>query len=185
MACHLVLDHRRLNGDVAETVALCETLASSEPPAKMTAPRPSAISDSPDLAGWAAAVSKALAEIDAGRLHKVVLARRRRVSFVGVTEPLQMFIALSLQQPTTFRFFLQPSPDSAFFGASPERLFGLRGEQIWTEALAGTRPRGADEAADVALTRELLGSAKDGREHDAVVQMITAALAPLKMYLLI
>jgi len=67
----------------------------------------------------------------------------------------------------------------AYLGATPERLYKRKGRKIFSEAIAGTRPRGIDEAHDRALATELMNSSKDAKEHKYVVDAIQAALAPL------
>ena len=53
------------------------------------------------------------------------------------------------------------------------------GHQVLTEAVAGTRPRGACPEEDRGLADELLHCAKEREEHDIVVHGILEALAPL------
>lgn len=73
-----------------------------------------------------------------------------------------------------------PAPHAAFLdlgdhaaaSASPERFLALRGDRVETRPIKGTRPRGATPAADAALARELLGSAKDRAENVMVVDVL-------------
>lgn len=75
-----------------------------------------------------------------------------------------------------YLFLLQPHPDSAFLGCSPEQLFRLDGRRLTTDALAGTRPRGATEEEDAALAAELLASDKELREVHAVRDFLKRVL---------
>jgi salicylate biosynthesis isochorismate synthase len=68
---------------------------------------------------------------------------------------------------------------ATFVGASPERLVRLAGGALETVALAGTAARGGTPAADRALARALLASAKERLEHDLVVDDVRTRLAPL------
>ncbi|HAN31393.1 MAG TPA: hypothetical protein DCQ06_07330 [Myxococcales bacterium] len=179
LALHLKTAPQRQEDDIVQALDVLHAFTTPPKPQSKKAAKPLDIADLPDLAQWTNGVDSALKDIEAGVFRKVVFARRRRVRFSQDADPMHMFIALSTQEQATFRFFVQPAPDSAFFGASPERLFSLRGDRILTEALAGTRPRGATDAQDSALATELLNSDKDGREHDAVVQMLTGALQQL------
>lgn len=52
-------------------------------------------------------------------------------------------------------FLLQLSADDSFMGCTPEKLFKLEGDQLSTEALAGTRPRGDTAEADQRLAHEV------------------------------
>ena len=67
---------------------------------------------------------------------------------------------------------------SAFFGATPERLVSLRGRTVATDALAGTTGRGETPAEDEWLARELMADAKNTHEHDLVADTIGEQLAP-------
>ena len=57
--------------------------------------------------------------------------------------------------------------DPEFFGCTPERLFAVNRMSglVISEALAGTRPRGATQHDDEVLLRELFASPKDIREN--------------------
>ncbi len=54
-----------------------------------------------------------------------------------------------------------------FSERAPERLFCRNGETLYSEAMAGTRPRGSSEEEDQKLGNELMMSAKDLREINA------------------
>ena len=75
-----------------------------------------------------------------------------------------------------FHYLLSPARDLAWLGATPERLVAVRDDRMETMALAGSRPRGEDLAADAALGAELLASAKDRAEHRLVVEAIVRGL---------
>jgi salicylate biosynthesis isochorismate synthase/menaquinone-specific isochorismate synthase len=114
---------------------------------------------------WDALHARALAEISAGRLDKVVLARS--VEGRCSVSPLQAFLVLARDNPAA-RAFLFRHGDSTFLGATPETLCRVEGDRLDTEALAGTSPVG-DAGA-------LAQSAKDLREHAHVVASIVSAL---------
>jgi anthranilate synthase component 1 len=56
-------------------------------------------------------------------------------------------------------------PELAVVGSSPEILVRVRNHQVTVRPLAGTRPRGADDARDQQLAQELLADPKDRSEH--------------------
>jgi anthranilate synthase component 1 len=56
-------------------------------------------------------------------------------------------------------------------GASPETLVKLHNGKLYTFPLAGTRPRGETEAADIALEKELLSDEKELAEHNMLVDL--------------
>ncbi len=120
-------------------------------------------------------VADAIADIRAGELDKVVLARILRRGPIDTPAVLR---ALADRFPScaTFAFGVG---NRAFIGASPERLVTLDGREVSTVALAGTTGTGWDETSDAALAAEMLASPKIRAEHQFVVDDITARLATL------
>jgi menaquinone-specific isochorismate synthase len=142
-------------------------------------PTPVLREDSPDLKGWRENVERALGAFSEGRLGKVVLARRAEFSFDGDLDPTLLLEGLKAATPDCFHFYAEPEDGTAFLGASPERLFRRVGRLVESEAVAGTRPRGASSADDEGLRDDLLHSAKDRVEHTYVSKGIKEALEPL------
>ena len=147
--------------------------------------RTQALSQVPDRQRWQQVVAGMLQRfdhcLDGGRapLEKIVLARRTTFAFGERIAALAMLQRLRGVNPAAFHFAVQPHPGLTFFGASPERLLRLDGSTLATEALAGTRPRGADAAADARLEAELLRSDKELREHGFVHTRIAECLREL------
>ena len=112
---------------------------------------------------YCAMVERAREYIRAGDIYQVVLSQR----FSARTEiaPFDFYRALRRRNPAPFLFYLQLE-GAAVAGSSPEVLVrvGEDGE-ILARPLAGTRPRGRDEAEDQALERELLSDEKERAEH--------------------
>ena len=162
-------------------------------PAVAEAPRalPAVVrrTDRPGKTGWTSAVRWSLGAFAARTLDKVVLARRADVAFGAPVDPVDLLRRLAPAAPRCFYVLVEPAGQpagcaSAFVAATPERLFRIEtlasGERrLATEAVAGTRPRAADDAADDALLGELMDSDKDRREHAFVREAIAARLAPL------
>ena len=137
--------------------------------------------DTPDRQGWETLVRTALGAIDdpADPLSKVVVARRTGATAASAITPAALLAAMSRADDRSFRFLVQPRPGTAFVSVTPERLFSLSGRTVHTEAIAGTRRRGASPQDDHRLRRELAASAKDVLEHRIVHDAIAAALAGL------
>lgn len=177
LACNLILPH-----DTARADAIQTTIESLDFPNETQAddlPLPIWRSDRPEYEGWKRSVEWALEAFRRRRMQKVVLARR---TDFGFPEPLDPFVVLRSLRTTTansFHFGFQFIDGEAFVGATPERLFRRSGRRIWTEAVAGTRPRGGDEAEDRRLLEELLTSEKEQREHAYVRDSIRESLTPL------
>lgn len=113
------------------------------------------------------------------RLEKVVLARRTTFHYNAAVCAVALLQRLRLVNPEAFHFVVQPAPGISFFGATPERLLRLAGDTVETEAMAGTRPRGASADADARLERELLASDKELLEHRFVHTSIDQSLRRL------
>src|SRR3972149_2134072 len=79
-------------------------------------------------------------------------------------EPLRM------RPPSTFGGFLDAG-DHHLLSASPERFLLVRGREIETRPIKGTRPRGPTPSQDDALARELLESEKDSAENVMIVDL--------------
>jgi menaquinone-specific isochorismate synthase len=146
-----------------------------------TAPLPLPVSraDAPDREGWRAGIESALDAFAATDLEKVVLARRADYAFAEPLDPFALLGRLESATPSCFHFLVRPADGASFVGASPERLFRKEGQELRTEAVAGTRPRGASASRDAELRDELRFSEKDQREHGYVLAAIRDALEPL------
>jgi menaquinone-specific isochorismate synthase len=163
LACNLVLP--RDADRVGEIVAALDAMALPVPDEHTSLPRPYHRQDVPDHEEWTRMVRWALDAIEGGRLDKVVLARRVALALGAAMDPLLVLSHLEPATPGCYHFAVRPANGSAFVGASPERLFRREGDQVVSEAVAGTRPRGETEAEDAALREALLNSPKERREH--------------------
>jgi isochorismate synthase len=122
---------------------------------------------------WPALVAGIGREIDAGRLDKVVAARRIVVRGAALPHPALVLERLRLEGPACTRFAIAVG-GRTFLGASPERLVRRSDAGVWTEAIAGSMPNDGTMSADA-----LSGNIKERAEHDLVVRGLRAALAPL------
>jgi menaquinone-specific isochorismate synthase len=177
LVCNLVLP--RDTDDTSKIVQEIEDLSLPEGTSGSLLPTPVLREDSPDLQGWRENVERALGTFSEGRLGKVVLARRAEFGFDGDLDPTLLLESLKAATPDCFHFYAEPEDGTAFLGASPERLFRREGRLVESEAVAGTRPRGASSADDEGLRDDLLHSAKDRVEHTYVSKGIKEALEPL------
>lgn len=132
--------------------------------------------DEPSRKLWKKSIEHALQLFASGRLQKIVLARHSRFCFRELLSPLQILHCLKSIASPAFHFVFQLTEHLAFIGASPERLYFREGQNIFTEAVAGTRPRGETPEEDRRLESDLMNSAKDLREHRWVVESIKDVL---------
>jgi len=132
--------------------------------------------DFPEQKKWLNNVESALTRLEANDTDKIVLGRSTVLHFN--TPPKATTLLENLQQiePSAYHFYLQPELNSAFLGATPERLYKRQDHWIESEAVAGTRPRGTTPQTDKALAEQLLQSEKDYREHIIVRNNIATIL---------
>jgi menaquinone-specific isochorismate synthase len=129
-------------------------------------------------ARWSEAVGEALRAIGAGTVRKVVLSRDIVLEAARAIDPWELLRLIHGRDPHGLRFCLRFDGQSAFVGASPERLLSQRGAAVACDCLAGTIARGADPQAEARNAATLLASDKDGREHRIVLEEILAAIKP-------
>jgi len=142
-------------------------------------PTPVSRTDGPGRRGWRENVERALRLFSEGGLGKVVLARRVELGFAEDLDAALLAESLGAATPGCFHYYAEPESGVVFLGASPERLFRRQGRSVESEAVAGTRPRGASLADDEDLRDDLLHSEKDLSEHAYVRVGIREALGLL------
>ncbi len=177
LACNLVLP--RDTDRREEILKEIEGLSLSDESRDRGLPAPVSRTDAPGFDGWRTNVDQALADFEEGRLKKAVLARRATLEFEDDLEATLLARKLKDATPDCFHFYFEPGEGAAFVGATPERLFRREGNKVFSEAVAGTRPRGTSELDDQDLRKELLNSEKDRSEHEYVRVSIRESLAPL------
>jgi salicylate biosynthesis isochorismate synthase/menaquinone-specific isochorismate synthase len=121
-------------------------------------------------AAWDALVDASLAALRAGGLEKLVAARVIDVEAAAPIPLRAVMKSLEARHPQCWSFLVRGRDGRAFVGASPELLCEVAGDELRTDALAGTSAGGQGQA--------LLGSEKDLREHAAVVEGIRESLGP-------
>ncbi|MCF4164620.1 anthranilate synthase component I [Zavarzinia compransoris] len=109
-----------------------------------------------------AMVTRAKDYIAAGDIFQVVPSQRFRLPFS--LPPIALYRALRRLNPSPFMFYLDLDGFTVI-GSSPEILVRLRDGKVTIRPIAGTRPRGLTEEADVALEKDLLNDPKELAEH--------------------
>jgi anthranilate synthase component 1 len=120
-------------------------------------------------ADYESAVERAKEYIAAGDAFQIVISQRfsRKLN----VSPLTLYRALRATNPSPYMFYLRFSDDLALVGASPEMMVRLEDGIATTRPIAGSRPRGRDEAEDAALAAELLADPKERAEHIMLVDL--------------
>ncbi len=158
-----------------QALQLCQPLALPEITAADSLPSTLKIKDVLLAASWQKLVAGAVTAIKTGHFQKVVLARAVRAQAVNTISITTALARLRHNYPGATLFALAQG-EHCFLGATPERLVRLCEGEIRTIGLAGSAPRGRDEAEDIRLGQELLDSSKNRHEHAIVVRMLRQAL---------
>ncbi len=110
-------------------------------------------------------VSRIIEYIHAGDAYQVVPSQRW--SAPTPVEPFSIYRGLRAVNPSPYMYFLD-FEDFQIVGASPEPLLTVNGRHVSTRPIAGTRPRGEDDAA---IAAELLADEKERSEHVMLVDL--------------
>jgi len=137
------------------------------------------------------AVEKTKEYIAAGDVFQCVLSQR--FDCVPGVDPFDIYRSLRIVNPSPYMYFLRFGVESAaealakkpgkklkkrlkatashIVGSSPELLVRVAGGKIEYRPIAGTRPRGADEAQDRTFEAELRADEKEVAEHVMLVDL--------------
>jgi len=118
---------------------------------------------------YEANVEAAKEYIAAGDAFQIVMSQR--LSRKTSASPLSIYRALRATNPSPYMFFLRFGEDFSLVGASPEMMVRLEDGIATTRPIAGSRPRGADEAGDRVYEAELLADPKERAEHIMLVDL--------------
>ena len=113
-------------------------------------------------------VLKAKEYIQAGDIIQVVLSQRFETGLD--VEPFDIYRALRVINPSPYMFYMRLD-GIELVGSSPEILVRVEGKDVDVRPIAGTRPRGKDEAEDKRLEEELLKDPKEIAEHIMLVDL--------------
>ncbi len=151
-----------------EMVADFSHLAPSAEPADEGYSRP--LAAAPNISGdtFRAGVGRIKQNIAEGDIYQAVLSRR--LSVPAFQSGLEVYRRLRRTNPSPAMFFLR-LPDLELAGSSPEPLVKVFGRQAMTRPIAGTRPRGEDEAEDRRLAEALLADPKERAEHAMLLDL--------------
>src|SRR5699024_10133288 len=103
-----------------------------------------------------------------GDSYQVVLSRAREL--VGEVDSRGLYAALREINPSPYMYLLEYG-DRSVVGASPETLVSIRGNEVVSNPLAGTCPRGSSPVEDRRLAGELLADEKERAEHTMLVDL--------------
>jgi len=113
-------------------------------------------------------VERAKEYIAAGDIYQVVLSQR--LDFSPEVAPFDIYRALRTVNPSPYMYFLRMG-DTHVLGSSPEMLVRVTGSKLEYRPIAGTHPRGRDEAEDSRLEQQMLADEKERAEHVMLVDL--------------
>jgi len=106
--------------------------------------------------------------IAAGDIFQVVLSQR--LDFTPGVAPFDLYRALRQVNPSPYLYFLRMG-DTHILGSSPEMLVRVTGRRLEYRPIAGTHPRGQDEAEDLQLEQQMREDEKEQAEHVMLVDL--------------
>ena len=113
-------------------------------------------------------VEQAKEYIAAGDIFQVVLSQR--IDFQPDVPPFNLYRALRTVNPSPYMYFLRMG-DMHVLGSSPEMLVRVTGPKLEYRPIAGTHPRGKDEADDEQLEQQMRTDEKERAEHVMLVDL--------------
>ncbi|WP_200847837.1 isochorismate synthase MenF [Rhizobium sp. 18055] len=179
---HLIQPERVLRVQGKHDIAAIPGLG-DRAPLRSAAAKILSVDPYPAPADFADAVGAALDLLNTpgAALRKVVLSRSLKVTANRDFAVTDLMRRLSVDESVTV--FATPLPvrthrPRSLIGATPELLLEKRGGHIASHPLAGSARRHKDAQQDRDAANALLGSEKDRREHEMVVESILDVLAP-------
>ena len=115
------------------------------------------------------AVARAIEYIHAGDLFQVNLAQRLLIP--QTDEAVALYLRLRERNPAPFAAYFDLG-DFHLLSASPERFLQVRGREVETRPIKGTRQRTARAEADLFAGDELRQSEKDRAENIMIVDLL-------------
>ncbi len=106
--------------------------------------------------------------IAAGDIFQVVLSQR--LDFIPEVAPFDLYRSLRQVNPSPYLYFLRMG-DTHILGSSPEMLVRVTGRKLEYRPIAGTHPRGRDEAEDLRLEQQMRTDEKERAEHVMLVDL--------------
>jgi len=113
-------------------------------------------------------VEKAKGYIQSGDIFQVVLSQRMKASFEG--NPFDYYRKLRIQNPSPYMYYIDFGT-SVVAGTSPESLIKVRGSQVITNPIAGTKGRGQTVEQDEMFEKDLIQDEKELAEHKMLVDL--------------
>ncbi len=121
---------------------------------------------------WEINIERAITQIGTGDLRKVVLANAIQLTFENLISAYDLVEQSRAINLGCYHFLWAENAQNAFVGSTPERLYYRKGNQLFTEALAGTVAVSDNPIETEQNAQWLLKDAKNIYENQLVVEDI-------------
>ena len=121
---------------------------------------------------WKMNIKRAITQISMGDLRKVVLANATQLTFDNLISAYDLVEQSRAINLGCYHFLWAENAQNAFVGSTPERLYYRKGNQLFTEALAGTVTVSDNPIETEQNAQWLLNDAKNIYENQLVVEDI-------------
>lgn len=136
-------------------------------------------SNIPDKSAWGEVISRAISDLSARNMDKIVLARKSVLQMSRPFDPVLLMNEVRQRNTNSYDFCFQLDEQDAFIGSSPECLFSRQDRNIYSEAIAGTCRTGDTDHERKHHQDKLSSSAKETEEHGYVFDNVKADLAKI------
>lgn len=165
------LEYKMAESRIAEMYAAISTATTPTLAAETAGPESpiTALTSKPE---FIAMVNSAKKHVVAGDVFQVVLSQRFEVELKA--RPIDVYKVLRSLNPSPYMYLLNYTDrvgEFAIVGSSPEALVKVTGNHVVMHPIAGSRPRGIDQATDLANEKSLLADAKERAEHLMLVDL--------------
>ncbi|MFV0450930.1 MAG: anthranilate synthase component I [Propioniciclava sp.] len=159
----------------ADAVARVEAMARrlGEPARPLASLPPAELSEIPftrqrTQPAFEAAVSEAVADIEAGEAFQIVVSQRFEAPCPG--DALEVYRVLRVNNPSPYMYLLRLDAFD-IVGSSPEALVTVTDREVLTHPIAGSQPRGETPEADADREARLVSDPKERAEHLMLVDL--------------
>ena len=126
------------------------------------------VKKSDTLEQYSQKVDKIKDYIREGHIFQTVLSQRWTIE--TAQDGFSLYKELRMKNPSPYLYYFNFG-EFEIIGSSPEMIVKEKENHIFTCPIAGTRPRGKDEAEDERLREELLADEKERAEHVMLVDL--------------
>lgn len=124
-------------------------------------------------------IKKGIKTLKLENIQKIVLARTLDLEADSSFNPLISLDNIRNAYPQCHACSIANGKNQSFITAPPERLIKVCDGYLYTEAVAGSAPRGSNMQEDAFYSKELLNNKKEREEHHIVVEYILQKLSSL------